>query len=111
MVDFPLTAKSNPVVAERCIALSALLHGSAIGLAVELGAVLASAPPAPHINISLQGVDFIGSSILSALVAFNAQVKSKGGELRLSHINQQVYEVFMVTKLNLLFAGCCGGDN
>ena len=33
----------------------------------------------------------------------NNKIKKKGGQLRLSNINPQIYEVFAITKLNKLF--------
>ena len=36
-------------------------------------------------------------------MAVNNKVKSKDGQLRLCAINEQIYEVFVITKLNKLF--------
>ncbi len=48
-------------------------------------------------------VDHLSSAALGTLITINNKVKVKGGQLRLSDINPQIYEVFTITKLNKLF--------
>jgi anti-sigma B factor antagonist len=37
------------------------------------------------------------------LINANKRIKEKNGQLRLSNIKAQIYEVFVITKLNKLF--------
>lgn len=57
----------------------------------------------PRIIISFAAVDHLSSAALGTLITINNKVKQKGGQLRLSDINPQIYEVFLITKLNKLF--------
>ncbi len=64
---------------------------------------LIDAGPAPRILISFEHVDHLSSAALGALITINNRVRQKGGQLRLSDIDPQIYEVFVITKLNKLF--------
>jgi anti-sigma B factor antagonist len=57
----------------------------------------------PKIIISFGAVDHLSSAALGTLITINNKVKQKSGQLRLSDINPQIYEVFLITKLNKLF--------
>jgi anti-sigma B factor antagonist len=57
----------------------------------------------PKIIISFAAVDHLSSAALGTLITINNKVKGKSGQLRLSDINTQIYEVFQITKLNKLF--------
>ena len=57
----------------------------------------------PKIIISFGAVDHLSSAALGTLITINNKVKQKSGQLRLSDINPQIYEVFQITKLNKLF--------
>jgi anti-sigma B factor antagonist len=57
----------------------------------------------PKIIISFAAVDHLSSAALGTLITINNKVKNKMGQLRLSDINPQIYEVFLITKLNKLF--------
>jgi anti-sigma B factor antagonist len=57
----------------------------------------------PGLVISFAAVDHLSSAALGTLITINNKVKQKGGQLRLSDINPQIYEVFLITKLNKLF--------
>lgn len=57
----------------------------------------------PRIIISFAAVDHLSSAALGTLIIINNKVKQKGGQLRLSNINPQILEVFLITKLNKLF--------
>jgi anti-sigma B factor antagonist len=59
--------------------------------------------PKPKLLISFDNVDHLSSSALGTLITINNKVRSKAGELRLSNIDPQIYEVFVITKLNKLF--------
>lgn len=57
----------------------------------------------PKIIISFAGVDHLSSAALGTMITINNKVKGKYGQLRLCEINPQIYEVFLITKLNKLF--------
>ncbi len=59
--------------------------------------------PNPKLLISFDNVDHLSSSALGTLITINNKIRSKAGELRLSNIDPQIYEVFVITKLNKLF--------
>ena len=57
----------------------------------------------PKILLSFENVEHLSSAALGTLITVNTKVKQKGGQLRLSNIDKQIYEVFVITKLNKLF--------
>lgn len=61
------------------------------------------ASPKPRILICFENVDHLSSAALGTLITINNKVRNKGGQLRLSNIDPQIYEVFVITKLNKLF--------
>jgi anti-sigma B factor antagonist len=59
--------------------------------------------PQPKLLISFTNVDHLSSAALGTLITIHNRLKQKGGQLRLANIDPQIYEVFMITKLNKLF--------
>lgn len=57
----------------------------------------------PRILINFENVEHLSSAALGTLITINNKVRQKGGQLRLSNIDPQIYEVFVITKLNKLF--------
>jgi len=68
----------------------------------EIASVIDSSPK-PKLLISFSNVDHLSSAALGTLIAVNNKVRNAGGQLRLSDIDPQIYEVFVITKLNKLF--------
>lgn len=68
----------------------------------EIGEII-DARPAPKLLISFENVDHLSSAALGTLITINQKVRGKDGQLRLSNIDAQIYEVFVITKLNKLF--------
>jgi len=68
----------------------------------EIGALI-EADDKPQILISFANVDHLSSAALGALITIHQKIKAKGGQLRLAEIDPQIYEVFVITKLNKLF--------
>lgn len=64
---------------------------------------LIDAADTPRILISFSNVDHLSSAALGTLITINNKVRSKTGELRLANIDPQIYEVFVITRLNKLF--------
>lgn len=57
----------------------------------------------PKILISFENVDHLSSAALGTLITINNKVRARNGQLRLAEIDAQIYEVFVITKLNKLF--------
>lgn len=68
----------------------------------EIGAIIDS-QASPRLLICFSNVEHLSSAALGTLITINNKVKAKGGELRLADIGPQIYEVFVITKLNKLF--------
>lgn len=57
----------------------------------------------PRILLNFENVDHMASAALGTLLTINKKVRQKDGQLRLANISPQIYEVFVITKLNKLF--------
>lgn len=57
----------------------------------------------PKLLLNFQDVEHLSSAALGTLITINNRIRQKGGQLRLSNIDPQIYEVFAITKLNKLF--------
>ena len=57
----------------------------------------------PKVLLDFANVEHLSSAALGTLITINNKVKQKGGQLRLANIDPQIYEVFVITKLNKLF--------
>ena len=57
----------------------------------------------PKLLISFEQVEHLSSAALGTLITINNKRKQKGGQLRLASIDPQIYEVFVITKLDQLF--------
>ena len=68
----------------------------------EIGRVIEASDP-PKLVISFANVDHLSSAALGQLITINNKVRDRGGQLRLSDIDPQIYEVFAITKLNKIF--------
>jgi anti-sigma B factor antagonist len=68
----------------------------------EISALI-EASPNPKVLINFQDVEHLSSAALGTLITINNRIRQKGGQLRLSNIDAQIYEVFVITKLNKLF--------
>ena len=64
---------------------------------------IVDASPNPKLLIDFTAVEHLSSAALGTLITINNKVRQKGGQLRLSNIDPQIYEVFVITKLNKLF--------
>ena len=80
-----------------------ILEESAIQQIGDELSALIEADANPKLLLDFSGVEHLSSAALGTLITVNNKVKSKGGQLRLSDIDEQIYEVFVITKLNKLF--------
>lgn len=53
--------------------------------------------------LNFANVEFLSSAALGKLITLDKKVKANGGQLKLSNIRPEIYEVFAITKLNKLF--------
>jgi anti-sigma B factor antagonist len=68
----------------------------------EIAAII-DAESSPRVLISFARVEHLSSAALGTLITINNKVRSKSGQLRLAHIDPQILEVFVITRLNKLF--------
>ena len=68
----------------------------------EVGTLILASPN-PMILLNFENVEHLSSAALGTLITINNNVKKQGGQLRLANIDSQIYEVFVITKLNKLF--------
>jgi len=68
----------------------------------EIGELILASPN-PKILLNFENVEHLSSAALGTLITINNNVKKQGGQLRLANIDPQIYEVFVITKLNKLF--------
>ncbi len=64
---------------------------------------LVDSQPQPKMLISFENVDHLSSAALGTLITINNKIRGRDGQLRLANIDPQIYEVFVITKLNKLF--------
>ena len=57
----------------------------------------------PKILLDFASVDHLSSAALGMLINANNRIRQRNGQLRLANIKPQIYEVFVITKLNKLF--------
>lgn len=57
----------------------------------------------PKLLLDFSNVEHLSSAALGMLINVNNRVKQKNGQLRLANIQPQIYDVFVITKLNKLF--------
>ena len=76
------------------------------GNITQIGATLAALideAAQPKLLLDFANVDHLSSAALGMLINVNNKIKQKNGQLRLANIKPQIFEVFVITKLNKLF--------
>jgi len=53
--------------------------------------------------LDFKNVDHLSSAALGMLITLNKKIKEQSGNLKLSDINRQIFEVFKITRLNRVF--------
>ena len=53
--------------------------------------------------LNFDAVEFLSSSALGKLITLDKKVKAVNGTLKLCNIQPEIYEVFVITKLNRVF--------
>ncbi len=64
---------------------------------------LIDAEATPKLLINFTDVDHLSSAALGTLITVNNRIRTLKGQLRLSNIDPQIYQVFVITRLNKLF--------
>ncbi|RMF86202.1 MAG: anti-sigma factor antagonist [Planctomycetota bacterium] len=64
---------------------------------------LVESRPGIRLLLNFVNVDHLSSAALGMLITLNKKIKERGGELKLSNINRQIFEVFKITRLNRVF--------
>lgn len=64
---------------------------------------LVMARDSPKIILIFRHVEHLSSAALGTLITVHNKVKGKSGQLRLAEIDDQIREVFEITRLNTLF--------
>ena len=64
---------------------------------------LADATQPPKLLLNFGDVDFLSSAALGKLIVLDRKVRAQGGTLKLSNLRPEIHEIFVLTKLNLLF--------
>lgn len=57
----------------------------------------------PKLLLDFSAVDHLSSAALGMLINANNKIREANGQLRLTHIKPQIFEVFRITKLDKLF--------
>lgn len=96
-------ARDNGITSIEFIDRNILDEANIQQIGEELGDLI-DAEPNPKLLISFAGVDHLSSAALGTLITVNNKIRNREGQLRLSDIDPQIYEVFVITRLNRLFS-------
>lgn len=77
-------------------------EGNIAEIGMSLGALIDEREK-PRLLLDFANVDHLSSAALGMLINVNNKIKQKDGQLRLTNIKPQIFEVFVITKLNKLF--------
>lgn len=94
--------KQDSVVQIEFIDRNILDEGNIQMISEEISRLI-DAEATPKLLISFANVDHLSSAALGALITINNKIRQKNGQLRLASIDPQIYEVFVITRLNKLF--------
>ena len=56
-----------------------------------------------QVLLNFMNVEFLSSAALGKLITLDKKIKTAKGQLKLSNIRPEIYEVFAITRLNKLF--------
>ncbi|MEM9066294.1 MAG: STAS domain-containing protein [Planctomycetota bacterium] len=95
-------SKNEAVTVVEFIDRNILDEGNIQAIGDEIAGLI-DAEETPKLVISFDNVDHLSSAALGTLITINNKIRPKGGQLRLANIDPQIYEVFVITRLNKLF--------
>ena len=58
---------------------------------------------ARNLILNFANVEFLSSAALNKLIMLDKKVKAHSGKLRLCNLRPEIFEVFAITRLNILF--------
>lgn len=61
------------------------------------------AQPGIRLLLDFTSVDHLASAALGTLITVHKKIQEQNGELKLSNINRQIFQVFRITRLNRVF--------
>lgn len=64
---------------------------------------LVDSNPQRKLVLNFSNVEYLSSAALGKLITLNKKVRQSKGQLKLCAIRPQIFEVFIITKLNKLF--------
>ena len=96
------TRRIGDVVQVEFIDRNILDEANIQAIGEEISSIIDSQPK-PKLLISFANVDHLSSAALGTMITINNRIRNAGGQLRLADIDPQIYEVFVITKLNKLF--------
>ena len=94
--------KQDSVVQIEFIDRNILDEGNIQMISEEISRLI-DAEASPKLLISFANVDYLSLAALGAMITINNKIRQKNGQLRLASIDPQIYEVFVITRLNKLF--------
>jgi anti-sigma B factor antagonist len=102
------TIPSVSVVVQKDIRIVEFTNNKILdeGNIAEIGTTLLALieeSPKPKLLLDFANVDHLSSAALGMLINVNNKIKQRNGQLRLTNIKPQIFEVFVITKLNKLF--------
>jgi anti-sigma B factor antagonist len=56
-----------------------------------------------NLLLNFSNVEFMSSAALNKLIVLNKKVQGVGGKMRLSNLRPEIYDVFVITRLNTVF--------
>jgi len=56
-----------------------------------------------NLLLNFTNVEFLSSAALNKLIVLDKKVKGAGGKLKFCNLRPEIYEVFVITRLNQLF--------
>lgn len=68
----------------------------------ELGSLIDEHKPI-NLLLNFENVEHLSSAALGMLITIHKRISESSGQLKLSDINPQIYEVFKITRLNKVF--------
>lgn len=68
----------------------------------ELGSLVGEHKPI-SLLLNFKNVEHLSSAALGMLITLHKRIAESNGQLKLSDINPQIYEVFKITRLNKVF--------
>ena len=101
--DSRLTVKENAGVTRvEFLDRNILEEASIQQIGDEISSLVEQAT-SPKLLIDFNNVEHLSSAALGTLITINNKIRTKDGQLRLANIDPQIYEVFVITKLDRLF--------